>query len=185
MKPNVDDLPIADESQDVFDDELFDEWLDKSGHAVLKKISGGEPIRTEEMIILVLRSQARTSRRLENEFRREIKDMRKDMAQSFAEVREDTNRHSGVMREDTDKRFGMMHGYIDLGFTAMREDMDRRFAEMREDTNRRFAEVREDMNRGFTVMRGDMNSLFSTVKWMIGLCSGILVVLMSLYRFLR
>ena len=76
MKPNADDISIADGSQDVFDNDLCDEWLAKSGRAVFKKISSGESVRTEEMIILVLRSQGRTSRPLETEFRREIKDMR-------------------------------------------------------------------------------------------------------------
>lgn len=61
MKPNADDISIADESQDVFDDDLFDEWLGKSRRAVFKRISSGESVRTEEMIIPVPRSQGRTS----------------------------------------------------------------------------------------------------------------------------
>ena len=59
---------------------FFDRWLDRSGHAVFEKISRGEAVRTEEMMILVLRSQAGTSRRLEGEFRR-------DMDKRFAEMR--------------------------------------------------------------------------------------------------
>ena len=51
--------------------------------------------------------------------------------------------------------------------------------------DRRFIEIREDMDRRFVMMRGDMNSVFSTVKWMIGLCSGVIVTLITLYRFLR
>ena len=43
MKPNADDISIADESQDVFDDDLFDEWLDKSGRAVFKKYQVESP----------------------------------------------------------------------------------------------------------------------------------------------
>ena len=137
MKQDHDDLSAVDESPDGFDDNLFDQWLDRSGHAVFEKISSGEAVRTEEMMILVLRSQARTSRRLEGEFRREMK----------------------VLREE---------------FKELRRDMDRRFAEMREDMDRRFAEMREDMN-----------GVFSTVKWMIALCSGVIVTLITLYRFLR
>ena len=141
MKQDHDDLSAVDERPDAFDDNFFDRWLDRSGHAVFEKISSGEAVRTEEMMILVLRSQARTSRRLEGEFRREIKELRRDM--------------------------------------------DKRFAEMREDMNRRFAEMREDMDRRFAEMREDMNSVFSTVKWMIALCSGVIVTLITLYRFLR
>ena len=141
MKQVHDDISAVNESPDAFDDNFFDQWLDRSGHAVFEKISSGEAVRTEEMMILVLRSQARTSRRLEGEFRREIKELRRDM--------------------------------------------DKRFAEMREDMDRRFAELREDMNRRFAEMREDTNSVFSTVKWMIALCSGVIVTLITLYRFLR
>ena len=141
MKQNHDDISAVSKSPDAFDDNFFDQWLDRSGHTVFEKISSGEAVRTEEMMILVLRSQARTSRRLEGEFRREIKELRRDM--------------------------------------------DKRFAEMREDMDRRFAELREDMNRRFAEMREDTNSVFSTVKWMIALCSGVIVTLITLYRFLR
>ena len=137
MKQVHDDLSAVSESPDAFDDNFFDQWLDRSGHAVFEKISSGQAVRTEEMMILVLRSQARTSRRLESEFRREIKVLREEIKE---------------LRRDMDKRF-----------TEMREDMDRRFTEMRE----------------------DMNSVFSTVKWMIALCSGVIVTLITLYRFLR
>lgn len=137
MKQDHDDFSAVSESPDAFDDNFFDQWLDRSGHAVFEKISSGEAVRTEEMMILVLRSQARTSRRLEGEFRREMK----------------------VLREE---------------IKELRRDMDKRFAEMREDMDRRFAEMREDMN-----------SVFSTVKWMIALCSGVIVTLITLYRFLR
>ena len=126
MEQVHDDLSAVDESPDAFDDNFFDQWLDRSGHAVFEKISSGESVRTEEMMILVLRSQAGISRRLEGEFRREMK----------------------VLREE---------------FKALRRDMDWRFAEMREDTN----------------------GVFSTVKWMIALCSGVIVTLITLYRFLR
>ena len=159
MKQVHDDISAVDESPDAFDDNFFDQWLDRSGHAVFEKISSGEAVRTEEMMILVLRSQAGTSRRLEGEFRREMKVLREEIQE---------------LRRDMDKRFA-----------EMREDMDRRFAELREDMDRRFAEMREDMDRRFTAMRGDMNSVFSTVKWMIALCSGVIVTLITLYRFLR
>ena len=148
MKQVHDDISAVSESPDAFDDNFFDQWLDRSGHAVFEKISSGEAVRTEEMMILVLRSQARTSRRLESEFRREMK----------------------VLREE---------------IKELRRDMDKRFAEMREDMDRRFAELREDMNRRFAEMREDTNSVFSTVKWMIALCSGVIVTLITLYRFLR
>ena len=148
MKQVHDDLSAVSESPDAFDDNFFDRWLDRSGHAVFEKISSGEAVRTEEMMILVLRSQAGTSRRLEGEFRREMK----------------------VLREE---------------IKELRRDMDKRFAEMREDMDRRFVEMREDMDRRFAEMREDMNSVFSTVKWMIALCSGVIVTLITLYRFLR
>ena len=148
MKQVHDDISAVNESPDAFDDNFFDQWLDRSGHAVFEKISSGDAVRTEEMMILVLRSQARTSRRLEGEFRREMK----------------------VLREE---------------IKELRRDMDKRFAEMREDMDRRFAELREDMNRRFAEMREDTNSVFLTVKWMIALCSGVIVTLITLYRFLR
>ena len=112
MKQDHDDISAVDESPDVFDDNLFDRWLDRSGHAVFEKISSGEAVRTEEMMTLVLRSQAGISRRLEGEFRREmqvlrgeIKELRRDMDKCFTEMREDMDRRFTEMREDMDRRF--------------------------------------------------------------------------------
>ena len=110
----------------MFDDKLFEEWLDKKGTEVLGKLGSEQPIRAEEMIILVLKAQANHFIHLDSDLRSEIQAFREDADRRF---------------EAVERRFEA----VDKRFEEVREDMNRRF----EAVDRRFEEVREDMNRRF------------------------------------
>jgi len=52
----------------VFDNEVFDEWLDQKAQEILGKV-GRDTIETEEMIILILKAQTNHFSHMDDEFR--------------------------------------------------------------------------------------------------------------------
>ena len=95
----------------MFDDDMFEEWLDKKAAEVFEKVGRGESIRSEEMMILVLKAQANHFMHLDTDLRREMKDLREDML----ELRKDMNRRF----EAVDKRFNSMQWLIGLGIAFL------------------------------------------------------------------
>ena len=95
----------------MFDNNMFEEWLDKKAAEVFEKVGRGESIRSEEMMILVLKAQANHFMHLDTDLRREMKDLREDMK----ELREDMNRRF----EAVDKRFSSMQWLIGLGIAFL------------------------------------------------------------------
>ena len=95
----------------MFDNNMFEEWLDKKAAEVFEKVGRGESIRSEEMMILVLKAQANHFMHLDTDLRREMKDLREDMK----ELREDMNRRFEVV----DKRFSSMQWLIGLGIAFL------------------------------------------------------------------
>jgi hypothetical protein len=91
----------------MFDDKLFEDWLDKKTKAIFSKL-GGEPISSDEMILLVLKAQI-------NHFEHLDKDLRTEMASLNKELREEMI----LLRRDMDKRFEQ----VDRRF----EQVDKRF----------------------------------------------------------
>ncbi len=91
----------------MFDDELFEDWLDKKTKAIFSKL-GEEAISSDEMILLVLKAQT-------NHFEHLDKDLRTEMATLNKELREEMI----LLRRDMDKRFEQ----VDKRF----EQVDKRF----------------------------------------------------------
>lgn len=67
----------------MFDDSVFEEWLDKRAIEVFSRLGTNEPIKPEEMIILVLKAQANHFMHLDQDLRSEMKALRKDMDKRF------------------------------------------------------------------------------------------------------
>ncbi len=91
----------------MFDDELFEDWLDKKTKAIFSKL-GEEALSSDEMILLVLKAQT-------NHFEHLDKDLRTEMASLNKELREELI----LLRKDMDKRFEQ----VDKRF----EQVDKRF----------------------------------------------------------
>ena len=91
----------------MFDDQLFEDWLDKKTKAIFLKL-GDEAISSDEMILLVLKAQT-------NHFEHLDKDLRTEMSALNKELREEMI----LLRQDMDKRFEQ----VDRRF----EQFDKRF----------------------------------------------------------
>ena len=95
----------------MFDDDMFEEWLEKKAAEVFEKVGRGESIRSEEMMILVLKAQANHFMHLDTDLRREMKDLREDMNRRFEAV--------DKRFEAVDKRFNSMQWLIGLGIAFL------------------------------------------------------------------
>ena len=95
----------------MFDNNMFEEWLDKKAAEVFEKVGRGESIRSEEMMILVLKAQANHFMHLDTDLRREMKDLREDMNRRFEAV--------DKRFEAVDKRFNSMQWLIGLGIAFL------------------------------------------------------------------
>ena len=102
----------------MFDDSVFEEWLDQKAVEVFGKLGTNQSVKPEEMIVLVLKAQANHFMHLDSDLRGEMKALREDMNRRF---------------EAVDKRFEA----VDKRF----ETVDKRFEEIREDMNRRFEAI--------------------------------------------
>ena len=117
----------------MFDDGMFEDWLDKKASEVLEKLGRNEGIRSDEMMILVLKAQANHFMHLDTDLRKDMRDLREDMNGRFVTLREDMN----TLREDMNRRF---------------EASDKRNNELREDMNKRFNSMQWLIGVGITFL---------------------------------
>ncbi len=99
----------------MFDNKVFDDWLDAQAQKAMNQIGNSEAISPEQMTILVLKGQTNHFHHLDIELREDMKSMNERLS---GEMR--------ALREDMDKRF---------------EQMDKRFEQMQQETAKRFEQV--------------------------------------------
>ena len=177
----------------MFDNDLFETWLNKKAGEVFDKVGREEPIRPDEMMILVLKAQANHFIHLDTDLRKDMRDLREDingdvqdLRKDMRDLREDINRDVQDLRKDMkDLREDMNDLRKDMN--DLRKDMNdlrKDTNELRQDTN----VLRVDMNnlRGdVNVLREDMEKRFNRTQWLIGLGITFLTGLMSLYQFFQ
>ena len=62
---------------------MFEAWLNKKAGEVFDKVGREEPIRPDEMMILVLKAQANHFMHLDTDLRKDTRDLREDMDKRF------------------------------------------------------------------------------------------------------
>ena len=95
----------------MFDDNMFEEWLNRKAVEVFDKVGREERINSEEMMILVLKAQANHFMHLDTDLRTEMKTLREDMNRRFEAV---DRRFEAV-----DRRFNSMQWLIGLGIAFL------------------------------------------------------------------
>jgi hypothetical protein len=81
----------------MFNDQLFDQWLDKKASDIVTAFGDGRALTSEEMMILILKAQTNHFNHLDVELRTDMKDLRADMDKRFEQV--------DKRFEQVDKRF--------------------------------------------------------------------------------
>nr|VFJ48359.1 MAG: hypothetical protein BECKDK2373C_GA0170839_102134 [Candidatus Kentron sp. DK] len=108
----------------MFDNDIFEKWLDTKSQEIVEKMGQGAQLRTEEMMILVLKAQSNHFHHLDQDLRNEMITLRGDFQHEIRTLREDMNRRF----ESADKRF---------------EDMNNRFGDM----NKNFEQLMRRVDR--------------------------------------
>jgi archaellum component FlaC len=98
----------------MFQDDIFDEWLDSESKSVLKKFKTNEPLTIEDKMVLTLKAQTNHFAHLDVELRKDIKDLDEKTDKRFEQV--------DKRFEQVDKRFEQ----VDKRF----EQVDKRFEEI-------------------------------------------------------
>ena len=92
----------------MFDDELFEDWLDKKTKAFFSKL-GEEAISSDEMILLVLKAQTNHFEHLDTDLRTEMAALNKELREELILLRKDMDKRF----EQVDKRFEVLTSRID------------------------------------------------------------------------
>ena len=145
----------------MFDDNMFEKWLNEKAGEVFDKVGREEAIRPDEMIILVLKAQVNHFTHLDTDLRKDMRDLREDMSAEIKDLREEMKDLREEMKD-------------------LREDMN----ELRRDMN----ELRQEsisLRRDMNTLREDMEKRFNRTQWLIGTGVAFLTVLMSFYQFLQ
>jgi ElaB/YqjD/DUF883 family membrane-anchored ribosome-binding protein len=110
----------------MFDDKVFEDWLDAQARKAMEQIGNSEAIAPEQMTILVLKAQTNHFSHLDVELREDMKSL--DTRLSF-EMQSMNERLSHEMQSMNERLSGEMK--------ALREDMDKRF----EQVDKRFEQL--------------------------------------------
>ncbi len=93
----------------MFDNKLFEDWLDAESSRAMAKIVNGESASPNEMMILVLKAQTNHITHLAIDLRSEMIALRQDMDKRFDQFRQDMDKRF----EQVDKRFDILTQRID------------------------------------------------------------------------
>jgi len=97
----------------MFDNDIFEQWLDKKAQEIVEKMGANESLTSEEMIVLVLKAQSNHFAHLDKDMRTDMRELREDMDKRFEQVER--------CFEQVDKRFEQ----VDAHFGALTRRMDR------------------------------------------------------------
>jgi uncharacterized protein (DUF3084 family) len=117
----------------MFNDKIFDEWLDKKAYQIIEALGEGKALSSEEMMILVLKAQTNHFNHLDVDLREDMKLIREDMNSESKKLREDMK----LIREDMNSESKKLREDMQL----LREDMNSENKKLREDMNKRFEQV--------------------------------------------
>ena len=81
----------------MFDNNMFENWLDDKSKELVDKISKQQALTSEEMIVLVLKAQSNHFHHLDEDMRTDMRELRLDMNKRFEQV--------DKRFEQVDKRF--------------------------------------------------------------------------------
>jgi hypothetical protein len=85
----------------MFDNKLFEDWLDAEANKAMQKITSGENTTSNEMMVLVLKAQTNHITHMEQDLRGEMIALRHDMDKRFEEAKLESQHRF----EQVDKRF--------------------------------------------------------------------------------
>jgi uncharacterized coiled-coil DUF342 family protein len=110
----------------MFQDNIFDNWLDTKAKEIIVSLGEGKPLSSEEMMVLVLKAQTNHFNHLDIELRDDMRNLREDLTADMKNLREDLTADMKNLRTD-----------LTADMKNLREDMDKKF----EQVDKRFEQV--------------------------------------------
>ena len=166
----------------MFDNDIFEKWLDGKSEDIVEKMGQGEQLRTEEMMVLVLKAQSNHFYHLDRDLRGEMIAVRDDLQGEMKTLRDDLQGEMKTLRDDLQGEMKALRGDLHREIKILREDMtirfesaDKRFEDMNkrfEDTNKRF----DDMNRHFEQL---MRRVDRFMFWSLGITAAAVVFVVN------
>jgi len=151
----------------MFQDDIFEKWLDSESKSVLTKFQTNEPLTVEDKMILTLKAQTNHFYHLDQDIRKDISELDKKTMTAISELDKKTMTAISELKTDSDKRF---------------EQVDKRF----EQVDKRFEQVDkrlEQVDKRFEQLSGEIREIYKAINsqtWkMIG-AIGLIVVLSKL-----
>jgi hypothetical protein len=153
----------------VFNNEIFDSWLNKKADEILSKVNR-EMITTEEMIVLILKAQTNHFSHMDHDLKLaiqkahdEIGHIRDDNEKLENSLRSDMNKMESSIRGDMVKIESSLRGDMNKMEDGIRRDMTKMEEGIRFDMNKMETGIRTDMNKMETGIRSDMDLRFNIV----------------------
>ena len=144
----------------MFQDDIFEKWLDSESKSVLTKFQTNEPLTIEDKMILTLKAQTNHFYHLDQDIRKDISELDKKTMTAISELDKKTMTAIFELKADSDKRF---------------EQVDKRF----EQVDKRL----EQVDKRFEQLSGEIREIYKAINsqtWkMIG-AIGLIVVLSKL-----
>jgi len=100
----------------MFQDNIFEKWLDNQANVIIDKLGAGLALSSEEMIVLVLKAQTNHFAHLDEDLRKDMRDLREDLTTDMRNLREDMDKRFEQVDkrfEQVDKRFDSLIGRMD------------------------------------------------------------------------
>ena len=110
----------------MFDNQYFEKWLDAHANNSMAKVTDGQALSSEDVMILTLKAQTNHIAHLEKDWRQEMQVFRHDIDKRFEQVDtrfEQVERHLQQMdkrMQQVDKRFEQ----VDRCFEKMQDRID-------------------------------------------------------------
>jgi len=90
----------------MFDNDIFEQWLDKKAQEIVEKMGANESLTSEEMIVLVLKAQSNHFAHLDKDMRTDMRELREDMDKRFEQIErrfEQVDAHFGALTRRMDR----------------------------------------------------------------------------------
>jgi hypothetical protein len=97
----------------MFDNDFFEKWLDAEASKAMTKITNGESVNQQEMMVLVLKAQTNHILHLEQDLRGEMVALRRDMDKRFEQV--DKRFDAIILRIDSFMKWSVTTTFIAAG----------------------------------------------------------------------
>nr|VFK30601.1 MAG: hypothetical protein BECKMB1821G_GA0114241_106715 [Candidatus Kentron sp. MB] len=121
----------------MFDNDIFEKWLDTKSQEIVEKMGQGEQLRTEEMMVLVLKAQSNHFHHLDSDLRNEMTALRGDFQDEMKTLRGNFQDEIKMLRGNFQDEMKTLRGNFQDEIKMLREDMNKRF----ESVDKRFESV--------------------------------------------